>query len=116
MDTITNESSKNESKGSFVRFSEDEYKKIKEDSKTLGKSIPTLLRTNYFKGKIESPTFIKEDAEKILTALSRIGNNLNQIAKKVNSGFREGFQDSLSKVIDDITTMKRFVGGGHGSC
>ncbi len=103
------------SKSTCVRFSDDEFKRIKRDAALLGRTIPWLLKETYFKGEIESPILIKEDAMKIMTALARIGNNLNQIARKLNSNFREGFHDGITDALSDLESMKMFIGGAYGS-
>ena len=115
MENVKKNDEKELGKSTCVRFSEDEFKRIMRDAKLLGQTIPWLLKQTYFKGELESPILIKEDAMKIMTALARIGNNLNQIARKLNSDFCEGFHDGITDALSDLKLMKRFVGGAYGS-
>ena len=93
---------------SHVRFNNDEYQKIREDMINTGKSIPTLLKERYFKGPRPVPLLAKSDATKFLGKLGRISNNLNQIARRVNSGIRAGFVgelDEIQKYLDLLLTF-----------
>jgi hypothetical protein len=51
----------------------------------------------------------------MLNELRRIGNNVNQIAKVLNSGFREGWNSALAQVRDDLDTLRRYVVGFYGN-
>ncbi len=94
-----------------VRFTEEEFKKLEAESQRTGKSIPILLKTTYFKKEIKTSPFDKEDSKKILSALSRIGNNINQIARALNSGFREGFNKDIINANDELTLLRKYIGG-----
>ena len=48
------------------------------------------------------------------SALAPIGNNINQIAKHLNAGFREGFQGGLAEAFSDLAQLRSFVGGFDG--
>lgn len=70
-----------------------------------------LNLTNYIvKLSLETSIVVKEDTKPLLIELKRIGNNLNQIATKVNSGafssynFREviDMQKELNRKLDEI--------------
>jgi len=83
---------------SHVRFNEDEFARIEEDSINTGKSIPTLLKEKYFSGPRPLPMISKEDLKKHFGELGRIGNNMNQLARRLNSGIREGFVEELREI------------------
>ena len=85
---------------SHVRFNEREYKSIEEDSVSTGKSIPTLLKEKYFSSPRPLPLITRADLQKFNGDMGRIANNLNQLAKRLNSGIREGF-------VDELTVMQR---------
>ena len=70
-----------------VRFSQEEYKAIKEDSNTFNRSVAELLRARYFS---HLPTTILMNAEnfkQFQRTYSGIANNCNQLAKKAHLGF-----------------------------
>lgn len=94
-----------------VRFTDKELNRIKKDSEYSGKTIPMLLKIKYFHDKYPYAPFSNEDCGKILTALNRIGNNINQIARSTNAGFREGFSSDIETIKEEISLFKKFVGG-----
>lgn len=64
-----------------IRFSEDEYSKIQELMSEHKLTFAEFARASILKKKIK--TNLTKD---LLFEINRVGNNLNQIAKKVNSG------------------------------
>lgn len=64
-----------------IRFSEDEYSKIQELMSEHKLTFAEFARASILKKKIR--TNLTKD---LLFEINRVGNNLNQIAKKVNSG------------------------------
>lgn len=48
---------------SFVRFSEDEYRRIHEDADVYNESIPGLLKSVYFSVKLPRPFMYPDDAK-----------------------------------------------------
>jgi hypothetical protein len=99
---------------SQVRFSDEEWVRIQNDHFVTGLSIPALLKLSYFKGPPLSPLMTPVDQRATLDALRRIGNNVNQIAKQLNSGFREGWNDALAEVRDSLAALRQFVTGFYG--
>lgn len=94
-----------------VRMNNEEYQKIKLDSDYSGDTIPTLFKNSYFnkENKIYSK-LEKEELQKMRLELSRLGNNLNQIARKVNSGLVSGWSTSFDQILREfnkITQMMR---------
>ncbi len=90
---------------SHVRMSLSEYNKIKKDSETLGKSIPELLRKSYFDKPSTKVLVNKDDLSILRKDLSKIGNNLNQIAKRINSGLTYGWSDTLDLILEQFKTL-----------
>jgi hypothetical protein len=100
---------------SHLRFTADEYQRLVEDAKTYGDSIPNLIKAVYFKRKLPPPAMAKDDADRVLAALNRIGNNVNQIARHLNAGFREGFTPQVTEMAEALRAIKNFVLGFHGN-
>lgn len=101
---------------SCVRFTDDEIDQIEEDSISTGKSIPTLLKERYFKGPRPLPLVSKADLETLLGDLGRIGNNLNQIARRINSGIRAGFVGEFEDVQRSFDRLLAFLSSKYCRC
>ena len=62
-----------------IRFSEDEYSKISDKLEKADIDFSTFCRSAILKKKIKLPI-----ERELLYQLNKIGNNLNQIAKRIN--------------------------------
>ncbi len=103
------------SPSSCVRFSESEYKRIQKMTAALGLSIPDILKQNTFNRlDLECPLYSREDADRIIVELKRIGNNLNQIAHKVNSGLMTGWSQSFNALWVEILNLRKQMGVNRG--
>ncbi len=100
---------------SCVRFTETERRRILKMKSALGLSIPDILKRNTFsRSDLESPLFTREDADRIIVELKRIGNNLNQIAAKINSGLMTGWSQALSGILAEILSLRHQMGVNRG--
>ncbi len=97
-----------------VRFTEPEFQQIQSDSNVTGKSLPTLLKETYFVGSPMVPLMSKEDQRTLLGQLGKIGNNINQIARALNSGFRAGFYNEILEVRTMFDQLLSFVTRTYG--
>jgi hypothetical protein len=105
-----------EKRQTHIRFSEVEYNQLLNDSEVYGETVPNLMKAVYFRKKLLQPVMNREDALQVLTALNRIGNNANQIARQLNSGFRQGFNSMVEELRNDIQSMKHYILGLRGNC
>lgn len=71
----------------MVRFSSEEYKIIKKDSKVFNKSLPQLLRANYFSRLPTTLLMTPENFKVFRRIYSGIANNCNQLTKRAHLGF-----------------------------
>ena len=94
-----------------LRLSEEDYKILEENSTKLG-----LKKSEYIRRicctKNENLEVLKENFLKNLLELKRIGNNLNQISKKLNQGSEleidlNEFKGDLTKAIDELKEMAK---------
>jgi len=100
---------------SCVRFTDTEYRRIQKMKATLGISIPDILKQNTFNRlDLESALYTREDADLVIVELKRIGNNLNQIATKINSGLMTGWSQSFNAVWVDILNLRKQMGLNRG--
>jgi hypothetical protein len=102
-------------KRTTVRFTDDEFDQITEEAKLSGETIPALLKKSHFRGKKLRLLFDEADRHWICSELRRIGNNVNQIAKRVNSGALEGWHAEFAKVTKDLSAIFRMVVDVYGS-
>lgn len=94
-----------------VYFSETDYQKIKDESTEKNLSMAELIRQK-INLKIDNPpdpkkpkmTYKKTDP-KLLFELNKIGNNLNQIAKKLNSK-NEFDRKSILEIYQKVMSFK----------
>ena len=99
---------------SHVRMSPNEYKRILKDSQSLGLSIPDLLKESYFKNPPRKVLVSKDDLIILRKDLNRIGNNLNQVARKLNAGLMHGWSNTLELVLEEFETLKNQIHYGYG--
>ena len=89
-----------------VRMTVDDYSKVSNNAETIGLAI-----TEYIRRKITEKSLPKKRVSpsdrKLFVELSRIGNNLNQIAKVVNSGIRDPF--SIHKQIEEVKAVLQYI-------
>ena len=118
MEAQQNETRKIENLGkdvsSHVRLSEPEHQRIRKEQQITGKSIPWLLKNAYFKGPLCVPLMGVEEQRALLVELRRIGNNINQIAKKINSGFREGWNEEFNQLCQQVSIVRQYIAGIYG--
>lgn len=94
--------------GVFIRLSDDQQKRLRNESLLLGWSIPSILRENYFNRLPLKLTFDKEGESKFLAEFRRIGNNINQLTRVANSGdFVSG--SDLQPICEQLKLLYRYV-------
>lgn len=88
-----------------VRIDATEHQRIKKMIAATGMSGPELFRRALFcRMDLERPLLTPEQAKSFETELKRQGNNINQIAKKVNMGLMAGWSQALSAI--NVNYMK----------
>ena len=97
-----------------VRLSPIEYKRIEKESRKTGKSIPKLLRESHFHQPPRKVLIGKNDVAFLRKDLNRIGNNLNQVTKRLNSGLMHGWSNTLELILKQFEDLTRQVHYGYG--
>lgn len=88
-----------------VRIDATEHQRIKKMIAATGMSGPELFRRALFaRMDLERPLLTPEQAKSFETELKRQGNNINQIAKKINTGLMTGWSQALSAI--NVNYMK----------
>ena len=91
-----------------VRLSDDEWEQLNIICELLNENRSKYIRRRIFTGRIPRPVFqyaLDEATSKAVTGqLGKIGSNLNQIARKLNSGERADNQmtDAIGNCLSDI--------------
>lgn len=83
-----------------IRLSEDEFTAINEKRLQTG-----LNMTDYLVRTLsEKPLLVcsqKTELAQLTAQLQAIGNNLNQVARQLNSGYASGLSPQIQKITDD---------------
>ena len=91
----------------YLRFTDDEIAELKTASEERGEKIQSILKRAFFNGEVKRPIMNTKNSTMVVTELKRIGNNINQIAKHLNSGFRSGWNDSVERCSNELTEIRR---------
>jgi len=110
---MENEESKTQRR-TTVRFTEFEFNRIMEDAKTSGLSLPKLLKISHFSRQNIKLLFDVSERHTVCAELRRIGNNVNQIARRVNSGALEGWHSEFAEVVRKISELHQMASGAYG--
>ena len=85
------------------RVSESEYLKLKQSAETLNMSVPAFVKKKAQGSRLVAPKFDKETRQSIAKDLSKLGANMNQIAKYCNQHQHENPDyDALSRNINTV--------------
>ena len=96
-----------------VRLSDDEWEQLNIICELLDENRSKYIRRRIFTGRIPRPVFqyaLDEATSKAITGqLGKIGSNLNQIARKLNSGEQANHQmtDAIGNCLSDISVTLR---------
>ena len=98
-----------------VRFSDDELEQLHLICELLGEYRSKYIRRRVLTGEIDKPVIqlaMDENALKAVTGqLGKIGSNLNQIARRLNSGEEcdRRMKDAIGNCISDMDEMLKYL-------
>jgi hypothetical protein len=98
-------------RSAYVRFNESEWKEISDISRETGKGRAELLKEKFFSKKIKRALMHVAVARSILVALSRIGNNVNQIANRLNTSGLFRCDEILIEIRNELRQIRELVAG-----
>ena len=85
------------------RVSESEYLKLQQSAETLNMSVPAFVKKKAQGSRLVAPKFDKETRQSIAKDLSKLGANVNQIAKYCNQHQHENPDyDALGRNINAV--------------
>ncbi|MGI2282449.1 plasmid mobilization protein [Staphylococcus cohnii] len=85
------------------RVSESEYEKLRSSAETLNMSVPKFVKKKAQGSRLVAPKLDKETRQSIAKDLSKLGSNLNQIAKALNT---YGERANMEQMQQDIAIMR----------
>ena len=66
------------------RVSEQDYLKLSQSAKTLNMSVPAFVKKKAQGARVVAPKINPDDSKEMARQLAALGNNVNQLAKRVN--------------------------------
>ena len=82
---LNNKVNRKDNKQISFRVSESEYLDLERSAKVLNISVPAFVKKKAQGARIVAPNIDSENAKEIARHLTGLGNNTNQIAKRLNS-------------------------------
>lgn len=85
-------------------MSEQEYQRLEQMANNVGMSVPMFCKKKAQGARMKAPLIDRQGAIQIASELRKMGVNVNQIAKHLNSGGNasEGQINALQKELSDI--------------
>lgn len=98
------EANRTENKQINFRVSEQEYQRLEQMATNLGMSVPMFCKKKAQGARMKAPLIDRQGAIQIASELRKMGVNVNQIAKHLNSGGNasEGQINAIQKELNDI--------------
>ena len=95
-----------------IRVNEVQYAKIQVSARIMGLSVSKYCKHLVMQSKLRDPKFSDEEYHQLIVDLSRIGNNINQMARRLNQADSEIASEelamlntTLSKLDDEVTMV-----------
>ena len=106
---LNNKVNRKDNKQISFRVSESEYLDLERSAKVLNISVPAFVKKKAQGARIVAPKIDSENAKEIARHLTRLGNNTNQIAKRLNS-IEYANQEELEYIKKEVDrTLKRLA-------
>ena len=92
-----------------IRVNEAEYAKIQASARIMGLTVPKYCKHLVMQSKLKEPKLADEEYHKIIVDLSRIGNNINQIARQLNQSKSEVAEEEWLAVKEQLEGLDKEV-------
>lgn len=93
-----------ESKQISFRVSESEYSKLQASAETLNMSVPSFVKNKAQGTRLVAPKLDKVTRQSMAKDMGKLGSNLNQIAKALNT---YGERANIELMQQDIAIMRK---------
>ncbi len=97
-----------------IRFNDEDFERIASDSLSSRKSIPQLLKDAYFNRMPTRVLLGAEGERQFFAEIKRIGNNINQIARHLNSNEHVG-KSEFESINSQLRALFTYVRGMSGN-
>lgn len=91
------------------RVSEPEYLNLERSAKVLNLSVPAFVKKKAQGARVVAPKINPEDSKEIARQLAGLGNNVNQLAKRVNQ-IEFADKDTQERISADLTRALNGLG------
>lgn len=81
---LNNKVNRKDNKQISFRVSESEYLDLERSAKVLNISVPAFVKKKAQGARVVAPKINPDDSKEIARQLAALGNNVNQLAKRVN--------------------------------
>ena len=115
-ETVEESKARKQNRGMMLRLPAEDWKKVEKLCASYGESVQKLFRR--FVSGMEIPKVVlhPESTREILVGITRIGTNVNQIAKRVNQGAQRGWYHEFEEVSRKLEEIKAMIGRQLGHC
>ena len=100
----------------YIRVTENEYNRVLSMCEATRCTAQELFKKGLLgRVNLEKPVYLlnPDEVQEFRTALSRIGNNVNQIARKVNTGLTEGWYQVLNGINRGLLDLNHKLGAKY---
>lgn len=96
------------------RVNNHELERLQKESNIHGASLSELAKNIALKRLPTTILLTNQDAKSIMLQLQKIGTNVNQMAKHLNSGIREGFHEGINQAVEQLKVIRQYISGAYG--
>jgi hypothetical protein len=101
----------------YMRLSAAEYVRVASDAALTGRKMQDLVKEAYFEQRAPVTILVSNaDYQTLMTALSKIGNNINQIAKYLNGGGKRLDSSVFEFLKNEILQLGVFFSSKYCRC
>ena len=100
----------------YVQLTDEEMKQVENLCISYGEKVQRLFRRLIFGVELPKVVLHPESGRDLLTAVHRIGNNVNQIAKRVNQGVTRGWYHEFERTAEELNGIKELLRKHLGYC
>jgi hypothetical protein len=102
--------------GIYVQLNDEEMKQVENLCISYGEKVQKLFRRLIFGVELPKVVLHPEGSRDLLTAINRIGNNINQIARRVNEGAARGWYHEFERAANELTDIRNLLRKHLGYC
>ena len=106
---LNNKVNRKDNKQISFRVSESEYLNLERSAKVLNISVPAFVKKKAQGARVVAPKINPDDSKEMARQLAALGNNVNQLAKRVNQ-IEFADKDTQERISGDLTRALNGLG------